>query len=259
MVIQKFHPSKKMGQSFLIDQNISKKIVNLINLKNHDCVIEIGPGKGALTQFLVNRDSKIIAIELDKRLAEFIKKKYPQIQIINDDVLCVNLDEILSQHINPILLSNLPYSISSPFLFQYINLENTPKFICMLQKEFVERLIAKPNTKQYGALSVIAQTYLQINKKLSVDKKCFSPQPKINSEVVEIEKTGTKINDLFINFVRACFQARRKTLVNNLKLKFSNTKLNQTLNNLKIDLNIRAQQISPNTFLQLFKTLHHEN
>jgi 16S rRNA (adenine1518-N6/adenine1519-N6)-dimethyltransferase len=258
-MIKKFHPSKRMGQNFLINKSIANQIVNFIDFNKHDCVVEIGPGKGALTQILTNKPIKVIAIELDKRLAEYIKNKLPNIKVINDDVLKINLEELILNHKNPILLSNLPYSISSPFIFQYLKLKNSIDFICMLQKEYVDRLISKPNSKQYGALSVVVQTYLNITKLMTVDRTNFDPKPEINSTVIMIKKKTKLVNEKYIDFVRTCFAAKRKTLINNLKTHFELQKIQDVLNQLGSGDKTRAQEISPNLFEKLFYKLNYEN
>jgi 16S rRNA (adenine1518-N6/adenine1519-N6)-dimethyltransferase len=253
-----FRPSKKMGQSFLINSTIAKEIVDLINFNDHDCVIEIGPGKGALTKYLVNKPLNVVAIELDKRLSEYIKQTYKNIEVINDDVLKVDLNNILKKYKNPILLSNLPYSISSPFLFKYLSLQSSPIFICMLQKEFIERLIAIPKTKQYGGLSVVSQTYASIENLLFVDKNNFEPKPKVDSIVIRIQRNDQEFDNKFNEFVRRCFLAKRKTLFNNLKSNFQSNLLNSIFNQLGLDNKIRAEEITQKTFLKLYKLLNND-
>ena len=255
----KFYPSKKMGQNFLINDEVVERIVNLIDYKNYDCVIEIGPGKGALTKFIIKEKVDVIAIELDKRLAEHIGTQYPSVKLINDDVLNVDLDKICKQYNKPILLSNLPYSISSPFLFKYLHLHSKCPFVCMLQKEFVDRLVAKPNSKSYGSLSVVCHIFFNIKEMLSVSKSNFEPRPDIDSVVVLITKKYLLTNIKMMNFIRMCFMAKRKTLLNNLKGHFPKEQIKNAISQLKLNETIRAEAISPEKFIQLFNLLNHEN
>lgn len=247
-----------MGQSFLINKETATSIVNLIDFSKHDCVIEIGPGKGALTYYLATKKIKVVAIELDKRLAEYIKKTYPKINLINDDILNVDLDKLFSQYANPILISNLPYSISSPLLVKYLHLTTSPNFICMFQKEFADRLIALPQTKQYGALSVVTQIYLDCQKLMEVNKNNFNPKPKVDSVVVKISRQKDKnIDEKFVNFIKKCFSAKRKTLFNNLKSHYDNLLIKNSMTELGLIKTDRAEAIHPRLFMELFNKINH--
>jgi 16S rRNA (adenine1518-N6/adenine1519-N6)-dimethyltransferase len=257
--IPNFHPSKKMGQNFLINKNTAQKITDLICYNQYDAIIEIGPGTGALTEFLVEKHTQIIVIELDKRLASDLKIKYPNIKLINNDILQVDLEEILKQYKNPIMISNLPYSISSPFIFQYLSLISPPPFICMLQKEFVERLLAKPKTKQYSGFTVIVQTYLNIEKKIIVSKNNFLPKPQIDSEVIKIKRNNKEFDIKFNEFVKICFSFKRKTLLNNLKQHFHIDTILMALKQIKINMFVRSEELEPKTFLNLYNILQNAN
>jgi 16S rRNA (adenine1518-N6/adenine1519-N6)-dimethyltransferase len=180
-----------MGQNFLVDLNVAQQIVKLVKPNNYDLVIEVGPGNGALTQYLVKTSNKMIAIELDKRLTESLRKQFNQyknLEIINDDILNVSLSNIAQNYQNVLLISNLPYSISTPMLLHFLNQNTINVFYCMLQKELVDRLIAKPSHKTYGAISVLMQYYATINKIMNVDAQTFFPSPKISSNFILIKK-----------------------------------------------------------------------
>lgn len=255
MFDSRFHPSKKMGQNFLVNDKVAKRIADLID-ESYDCVIEIGPGYGALTKFLSSKKHKIIGIELDKRLCEYLRNHFKNVEIINNDILNVDLDSIFNQYKSPILISNLPYSISSPFLFKYLSLKTNTPFICMLQKDFVDRITAKPHTKQYGGLSVITQTYSHVKQMMVVGPENFQPPPKIESTVIEISKNNASLNDQFNDFVRRCFLAKRKTIFNNLKSQFNHNKINDALSVIQVGIKARAEEISPTQFMQLYKLLN---
>jgi 16S rRNA (adenine1518-N6/adenine1519-N6)-dimethyltransferase len=186
-----FVPSKKLGQNFLTDDNVAQEIVNLSQIQNYDLVIEVGPGRGALTQHLVTFNKPLIAIELDKRLAEDLKTKfhqYPHLQIINNDILEVDLLEISKDYKQVLLISNLPYSISTPMILKFLKQNKITSFVCMLQKEVVDRLIAKSHSKTYGAFSVLVQYYASIAKFLNVAPSAFAPIPAVESQVVLMSK-----------------------------------------------------------------------
>lgn len=149
-----------MGQNFLIDENIAQKITNLIHADTYDAIIEIGPGGGVLTKFVVLYNKPLIVIELDKRLADGLIKKfksYRHFQLVNNDVLKVDLGKLTEAYVNPVLLSNLPYSISSPMMLHFIKQNKIKVFFCMLQKEMADRISAMPSTKSYNALSALVQ------------------------------------------------------------------------------------------------------
>jgi 16S rRNA (adenine1518-N6/adenine1519-N6)-dimethyltransferase len=156
--IKNFFPSKKMGQNFLIDENIAQKIAKLVDKDCFDAIIEVGPGGGILTKFLVLYNKPLIAIELDKRLASTLHnqfRKYQNLEIVNDDVLKIDLIKLAHHYVNPVLLSNLPYSISSPMILKFLKQDKIKTFYCMLQKEMVDRIIAKPGSKGYNAFTVL--------------------------------------------------------------------------------------------------------
>jgi 16S rRNA (adenine1518-N6/adenine1519-N6)-dimethyltransferase len=193
-----FVPSKKMGQNFLTDKNIARGIINLVNVEQYDLIIEVGPGMGALTQYLVEFNRKVIAIELDKRLAAKLKTQfiqYSNLEIINNDILQVDLVKICKDYQRIVLVSNLPYSISTPMMLKFIKQNKISTFYCMLQKELVDRLIAKPNTKDYGSISVLMQSYTNVAKLLNVPPQSFTPAPKVESNVIVINKNENQYDE----------------------------------------------------------------
>lgn len=254
LITNKFIPSKKMGQSFLVNQEISEQIVSSLDLINADVIVEIGPGLGALTSHLVKTNKPLIAIELDKRLADNLTKTYPQIKVINNDVLKVNFNLLLKEYSNPLLVSNLPYSISSPMLRAFFK-SNLKKFYCLLQKEFVQRLIAAPNSKEYSALSVCAQYMCDIKRIVDVNRTNFNPVPKVDSCFISLIKTK-KYDEKFFGFVNLCFAHRRKTLVNNLRNTYGYQSINACLTRNNINVNIRAQELTIGQLYNLHRGLN---
>jgi 16S rRNA (adenine1518-N6/adenine1519-N6)-dimethyltransferase len=189
--LNNFRPSKKMGQNFLIDEQIARSIVNLAKASDYDLVIEVGPGIGILTQYLIQFNHPVIAVELDRRLASLLKSRFSHhknLQIINNDILKVDLAKISEPYQRVLLISNLPYSISTPMMLHFLKQNKIQIFYCMLQKELVDRLIAKPENKAYGSISVLIQYYANIAKLLDVKPSAFDPQPKVDSNIIAIQK-----------------------------------------------------------------------
>jgi 16S rRNA (adenine1518-N6/adenine1519-N6)-dimethyltransferase len=252
-----FNPSKKMGQNFLINPEVQKGIVDKIDFNGVDCVIEIGPGYGAITDYLIDKTPKLICIELDKRLAEHIAKRYKDksnFELINNDVLKVDFNKLTKNYSHPIIVSNLPYSISSLVIIQFIK-SNIKDMYCMLQKEMVERIIAKPKTKQYNAFTVLLARYAKIEKLLNVGKNNFIPAPEVDSMVVSLIKSGESYNEKFDKFIRSCFLSKRRTLLNNLQSLVSKEELTKILIKEKINVNVRAEELSVSQLVMLYNIL----
>ena len=208
---------KMLGQNFLIDSNISKRIVDSAEVREGEKVLEIGPGRGALTE-LLSLKGNLIAIEKDKWLAVVLKQKFKEnVEIIEGDILKWEVPPI------DVIVANLPYSISSPILFRLFNYEWS-RAVLMFQEEFANRLVAKPGSKIYGRLSVMANHFVSTKKLFKVSKTAFQPQPKIHSQVVKlIRREPDYILDDFITFekvVRSIFTHRRKKIRNCIKITF---------------------------------------
>ncbi len=209
-------PRKRFGQHFLHDQNIIHGIIDALSPKTNDVIIEIGPGKGALTFPLLERHPNLIALEIDRDLIESLKrtiKHYPQFQIIQTDVLDFDFASLPAHQK---IVGNLPYNISTPLLFHLLNYKNSiDEMIFMLQKEVVERMCAEINTPDYGRLSIMLQRDFDIEWLFDVPPSAFNPPPQVDSAVVRLmPKEATKLVDytLFSDIVREAFQYRRKTL-----------------------------------------------
>lgn len=208
---------KMLGQNFLMDDNIANKIVNLASIKDGEKILEIGPGRGVLTDILVKK-GKLLAVEKDKWLAVVLKQKFSgEAEIVEADILDFEIPDI------DVIVANLPYSISSPILFRLFNYK-WERAVLMFQEEFANRLVAKPGSKTYGRLSVMANHYVETKKLFKVSKTAFQPQPKIHSQVVQlIRREPDYVLDDFTTFeevVRSIFTHRRKKIRNCLKLNF---------------------------------------
>ena len=249
---------KSLGQNFLIDNNIIKKILNLTEIKDRD-IIEIGPGQGALTNEILKKKPKsLIVIEKDNKLVEELKVKYSKnkiIKIFNADILKFDIEKISKR--NSVIFGNLPYNISSQILVKIIKFKKwPPKFgnlILMFQKELAEKIIGKFSTAGYGRLSILTSYRLNIVKNFLVSPNCFFPKPKINSMVVSFQpKNKTIFNIKNINnlekITNILFSNKRKMINKNLKKILSESKIKKIFG-LKLDL--RPSEIKPEIFFKI--------
>ena len=220
-------PRKGWGQHFLLDRNILNKVIRTAQVEKEDVVLEVGPGLGEMTLALARQVKKVIAVEIDPKLVAILNKKmkdYPNVEVVKGDILKVDFRQFLKREGHPIkVVANLPYQISTPLLFRFIELkEGFSAFTLMLQKEVAERMVAPPGRKEYGPLSIFIQMFSDVSIRFFIKPSAFFPPPKVESAVVHMvwkEKPMIETNDeeWFKRVVRACFGYRRKTLVNALK------------------------------------------
>ncbi|MDX2163786.1 MAG: 16S rRNA (adenine(1518)-N(6)/adenine(1519)-N(6))-dimethyltransferase RsmA [Gammaproteobacteria bacterium] len=222
-------PRKRFGQHFLHDQNIIHRMIDTLSPTSSDVIIEIGPGKGALTFSLLMQHPNLIAIEIDRDLVERLMrmtKSYSNFTLIQSDVLNFDFSTLPP---NQKIIGNLPYNISTPLLFHLLEYKNSIReLIFMLQKEVVERMCAEVNTPDYGRLSIMLQRDFEIESLFDVPNTAFDPPPQVESAVVRLmPKSATKLLDytLFSDIVREAFQYRRKTLRHALGRFFSEADL----------------------------------
>lgn len=259
------HAKKGYGQNFIIDYNTVSNIAE-IGCNPEDCVIEIGPGLGALTQCLAIRAKKVFAFEIDPSCIEILGEtmaEYDNVKIINHDFLTVDLDHILSMLSNDYpsikIVSNLPYYITTPLLLKcFESHEKLDQITVMMQKEVANRFTAVVDTKDYNGLTIMAQYLYDASLAFNVPKTVFDPSPNVDSAVVVFKPKplDSTIVDhqSFFDFVRQCFSQRRKTLTNNLKhTKYDLTKVNAWLNHHKPNQIIRSEQLSLEEFKSLYK------
>ena len=249
-------PKKSLGQNFLVDKNILEKIINIRNITNKT-ILEIGPGTGNLTSYILKKNpKKMIVIEKDNNLAMNLKNKFHnQIIVINDDVLKVDETKIFKEEVT--VFGNLPYNISTEILNKWItNLKENFWFEClilMFQKEVADRIIAKFNTSDYGRLSVICNWKLNIKKICDIKPYSFFPKPKVESSLLifQPKKNFIKINNPsnLEKVTRIFFNQRRKMLKKPFNQLFNGNQ--NVLNKLKIDLNLRPQNLSMDTYYYL--------
>ena len=239
---------RRFGQNFLIEKSTIARIIESLKISPLDSVIEIGPGKGALTERLVESQCNLTLIEIDRDLVDTLKRKYQGLSIVNEDVLKVDFSSFFG--IEPKrIIGNLPYNISTPLLFK---LSRVNEWIIdmhvMLQKEVAERIVSESSRKEYGRLSVSIQLLWEVTKLFDVSPTAFSPQPKVNSSFICL-KPKKKINfdrDLMNQLLTSAFSARRKTLKNALR-----NYLNESeLRSIDIDPGSRPENLIPEDFIR---------
>ena len=253
----KFIPKKSLGQNFLIDKNIIKTICNAGNLSENDNVLEIGPGTGNLTEFILHKNpKKFYIIEKDERLiTKLIKRFDKKLTIINEDILKYDLK--LLNNKNLIIFGNLPYNISSQILVNLINYScskfSYKKLVLMFQKEVADRILAEFNSKNYGRLSIFSSWKFDIKKVVDINPTSFFPKPKVMSSLLIFEP---KIN--YIKFKNSknlehitniFFNQRRKMIKKPLNILFKNSK--KVIDELDLDINLRPQNLKKDTFYKI--------
>lgn len=262
----KFNFQKRFGQNFLIDAHILDKIVDGAGVGPDDCVLEIGPGIGTMTQYLAERAKKVIAVEIDKALIPILNdtlSSYNNVTIINDDILKVNINKIVEEYNEgrPIkVVANLPYYITTPIimgLFEaHVPLES---ITIMVQKEVADRMQVGPGTKDYGALSLAVQYYSKPEIIATVSPDCFIPRPNVGSAVIRLSRytdPPIQVNnpDHMFKVIRASFNQRRKTLANALTnggIGVTRDQVTDCLEKLGLDVNIRGEKLTLEQFAKI--------
>lgn len=224
-----FSFKKSLGQNFLIDTNILRRIVDFAELTAESGAIEIGPGIGALTEQLAKVSKKVTAFEIDQRLLPILAdtlSPYEHVNIIHEDILKADVKKVMEEEFAGIedvmVVANLPYYVTTPIIMKLLS-EDLPirGIVCMLQKEVADRIAAKPSTKEYGSLSIAIQYYTNAETVMIVPKTVFMPQPNVDSAVIRLTKRKTPLVEVkdeafFFTVTRASFAQRRKTILNNL-------------------------------------------
>jgi len=254
-----YQSKKRFGQNFLTDENIIQQIINIIDPQYVDNLVEIGPGRGALTERLLNFCPRLRTVEIDRDLVRSLKRKfehYKNFSVVEGNALEINF----SKNFGPLpirIIGNLPYNISTPLIFHLIQHRHVIKdMLFMLQLEVVQRIHAKPNNKSYGRLTVMVQYFCEVFPMLNVPPGAFHPAPKVNSCFVRLlprKQINPNAEDeqMLANVVTICFQQRRKTLRNSLR-KFCPT---PDAFFPAIDLNLRPDQISVKDYVYLSNRL----
>jgi len=256
-------PKKSLGQNFLIDRNVLEQIVDTVEITNKE-VLEIGPGSGNLTTFILKKNpKKFYVIEKDDDLALLLQNKFSnEISIINDDVLKISEDKISNEKIT--VFGNLPYNVSTKILASLILLKKWPPWydmlVLMFQKEVADRIIAKANTKEFGRLSVLANWRLEVKKHFDISNNCFFPKPKIMSTVLSFKPIKNNKFNLqnpknLEKITRILFSNRRKMINKNFRKIFKNS--NHVANELNINLKNRPSDLSNEIYYKI--AIQYEN
>ena len=267
---------KSFGQNFLTDTNILQKIVDTAEIDKKVNVIEIGPGIGALTEFLAESAAEVMAFEIDDRLVPILAdtlRDFDNVTVVNQDILKVDLAQYIAEFKNPDLpikvVANLPYYITTPILMHLIE-SGIPfsEFVVMMQREVADRISAQPNTKAYGSLSIAVQYYMTAKVAFIVPRTVFVPAPNVDSAILKMvrrEQPAVAVQDekFFFKVSKASFVHRRKTLWNNLTSCFGKSeeikaKLERALETIDLAPNVRGESLDLETFARLSDALKAE-
>lgn len=267
----------KLGQHFLASSSYRRRIAATLDLRPDDLVIEIGAGRGAMTELLAARAGRVIAIELDSALAVKLAEQLrtnARIEVLQTDILATDLAALCQRYQTEkcVVFGNLPYYITSPILRRLFAFWSCIRaMVLLVQREIAERLTASPGTRAYGYLSVVTQLYSQPRMVLGVPPGAFVPPPKVHSALVSFQmraqlpewlrgaapplESSPKGETQFLDFVKRCFAQKRKSLLNNLGGIHSRGRVEQELAGLDLPPNIRAEQLTPEHFASLFRRL----
>ncbi|MGZ4896473.1 MAG: 16S rRNA (adenine(1518)-N(6)/adenine(1519)-N(6))-dimethyltransferase RsmA [Candidatus Angelobacter sp.] len=266
----------RLGQNFLVDVGAAEQIVDALGDISNSVVVEIGPGKGALTQVLARRAKRLIAVEVDRMMSTELRFKYrlqPQVEIIEADVLKLDFSTVLNRTIGPLndlrplkpsrarVVGNLPYYITSDILLRLFEFhEQFEVIVIMVQREVADRIAAQPGTRDYGVLSATAQLYTKVENLFTLPPEAFSPPPKVHSSVLRMTVAPRfaelRVNPAeFIAFLKTAFAMKRKTLLNNLKKDYREEVIRSSLKEAGIRADVRAEALPLETSAQIFRKL----
>ena len=267
---------KSFGQNFLTDTNILQKIVDTAEIDRNVNVIEIGPGIGALTEFLAENAAEVMTFEIDERLVPILAdtlRDFDNVRVVNEDILKSDLQARIKEFANPNLpikvVANLPYYITTPILMHLIE-SGIPfsEFVVMMQREVADRISAQPNSKSYGSLSIAVQYYMTAKVAFIVPRTVFVPAPNVDSAILKMVRrdqpaVGVKDEAFFFKVSKASFTHRRKTLWNNLTSYFGKsnevkTKLESALDNAELSPSVRGEALNLQEFARLADSLYDE-
>jgi 16S rRNA (adenine1518-N6/adenine1519-N6)-dimethyltransferase len=259
-------PKKSLSQNFLINDRAAKRIVDSLNIQEGDTVLEIGAGKGALTKYLLKQAKKVLAVELDEELCQYLKRRFfekDNLVLINQDILKIDFQKLIGRRSHLKVIGNLPYQITSPLLSLLLkNRSFIPLCVLMVQKEVAKRICAQPGSKDWSPLSVAVQLYSEVKILFSLKPASFFPPPKVESSVIKIiflerPRVWVANEDLFFSVVRSAFGQRRKIILNSLSANFNLPKkeMELILSKVKIDPKRRPETLSIQEFANLSQAL----
>ena len=247
-----FKPNSNLGQNFLIDTNISRKITKLVQGQLADPILEVGPGTGSLTNELLKDQYRIKALEIDSSAVSVLQERFsevPNIEILNEDAMMFDYSQLTGPWW--IFVSNLPYNIGTRLLVKLVTeVPVLHRYVVMLQKEVAQRIVAQPGSKDYGAISVLFSLYTTSKLQFDVSKNCFHPQPKVTSSVVTIQREALIDEETrfqAFEIAKIAFQQKRKKIRSSLKTILTESKLEE----LGLDPHSRAEELSPEDFYKI--------
>lgn len=266
----------QLGQNFLADRHAAARIVDALGDISDRLVVEIGPGKGALTEILAQQAGRLIAIELDRMLAtelRFKYSRYPHIEVLEGDVLKIDFSTVLNRTIGPLndlrpvkpslahVVGNLPYYITSDILLHLFAFhQHFDLIVIMVQREVADRIAAEPGSRDYGLLSATAQLYCKVENLFTLPPGAFAPPPKVHSSVLRLT-VAPRFEELsvapaeFISFLKDAFAMKRKTLINNLKESYPQERIKFALANAALRADVRAEAVALEKMAQVFRDL----
>ena len=261
-ILNKYHitANKSLGQNFLIADDVIEGIVNSANINKNDVVIEIGPGLGTLTQKLLEKAKKVIAIELDKRMIEILQDRfslYDNFELINKDVLKVDIHKLIENEMHVKIVANLPYYITTPIIMKLLEDKLKVETITvMIQKEVAERLVAMPGDRLSGSITHAIHYYSEATCVLTVPSNSFIPEPAVESQVIQLKLRNNppvqvKDEKLFFELIKVAFMQRRKTFINATSKFIDKKKMEEILKDLQIDLQIRGEKLTIEQFAKI--------
>ena len=266
--------NKSLGQNFLINDRVVEEIIENSEITKNDLIIEIGPGLGTLTKDLLEQAGKVVCIELDKRMINILEDRfslYNNFELINQDVLKVNLHQLIKKEketgniTHAKIVANLPYYITTPIIMKLLEDElDLESITVMIQKEVAERLIAIPGEKDTGAITYSVFYYSEASKIMEVSNNSFIPEPNVTSEVIKLNIRKNKIievvdKEMMFKIIKSAFMQRRKTLLNalvNTKVFSNKEEGTNILNDLGLDINIRAEKLNLNNFADITNEIY---
>lgn len=266
--------NKRYGQNFLIDDNVLENIVNASNVTEEDLVIEIGPGLGNLTEYLLDRAKYVLLVEIDSKMIEVLNHRFndrKNFTLINNDILQVNIDEMVEkikeekgiEFRKVKVVANLPYYITTPIIFKLLEDENIISDITvMVQKEVAERMVAAPKSKEFGILTLMVKYFSEANIEIIVPNSSFIPEPGVTSAVISLEKKrnyDVKNEKVFFELIHKAFAQRRKKMTNSLvATKFNNMskeEIEELFTKCNLSTNTRAEQLEIEDFINIVNNI----
>ena len=263
--MEDFNFKKKYGQNFLSDENLVNKIARCALIKPNSLTIEVGPGKGILTNELIKYSTNVISYEIDLDLEQYLKKRFENVdnlEIIYGDFLKRNISDDINKYKydNIYFVSNVPYYITSPILLKLIDTKIPfEKIVMMVQEELGERLSASPKTKSYGSITVLLNYFYDIKREFKVNRNMFKPVPNVDSEVISLTRKQNikkaKNEDLLFRLIRDSFKYKRKTIKNNLS-NYDLVIVEKVLKRYGYGLSVRAEQLPIEIFVEISDELY---